>query len=100
MSLLPPELQAYSSIITLVLLFVDGLLFGVAIKKAIISVLLIIVGFLLAGFIGLSIPFLGVEDVWTHIVNIIASQARHLGPIFLGFPIFWIIGFSIGIWRG
>jgi len=100
MSFLPPDLQAYSSIITLVLLFVDGLLFGLAIKKAVVSVVLMIVGLALAGVVGLSIPFLSTSEVWTHVSNIITSQASHIGPIFYGFPIFWIIGFAIGIWRG
>lgn len=100
MSFLPPELLPYSSAITVALLFIDGLLFGVAIKKAVVSIVLIVVGLLLAGFIGLSIPFLSVSDIWTHVVNITISQARHIGPIFYGFPIFWIIGFAIGIWRG
>ncbi len=100
MSFLPPELLPYSSVITVVLLFVDGVLFGVAIKKAIVSVVLIVVGLLLAGFVGLSIPFLSVGDIWTHAFNIATSQARHIGPIFYGFPIFWIVGFAIGIWKG
>lgn len=100
MSFLPSDLQAYSSIITVVLLFVDGLLFGVAIKKAIISIVLIMVGLVLAGVIGLSIPFISSGEVWTHVVNIATSQASHIGPIFYGFPIFWIIGLAIGIWRG
>jgi hypothetical protein len=87
-------------VIAIVLLFFDGLLFGVAIKKAIVSVVLIVVGLALAGFIGLSIPFLSVTDIWTHVINIITSQAKHIGPILYGFPIFWIIGFAIGIWKG
>lgn len=100
MSFLPPELQPYSSVITVVLFFIDGLLFGVAAKKAIVSVVLIAVGLVLAGFIGLSIPFLSLGDVWTHVVNIATTQVKHIGPIFYGFPIFWIIGFAIGIWKG
>ena len=100
LSFLPPELQSYSSVITVALLFFDGLLFGVAVKKAVVSIVLIVVALLLAGFIGLSIPFLSVGDIWSHVINIAISQARHIGPIFYGFPIFWIIGFAIGIWRG
>jgi hypothetical protein len=100
MSFLPPELQAYSSIITIVLLFVDGALFGLAIKKAVISVILIIVGLILASLIGLSIPFISTGDIWMHVINIFMTQAAHIGPIFYGFPIFWIIGFALGIWKG
>jgi len=100
MSLLPSSLQDYSAIITVILLFVDGLIFGVAAKKAVTSVVLIIVGLIIAGAIGLSIPFLDVSQVWTHVVNILVSEARHIGPVLYGFPIFWIIGFAIGIWKG
>jgi len=97
---LPAELAPYASIIGIILTFVDGLLFGIAAKKAVVSAILIIVGLLLAGFIGLSIPFLSVGDIWTHIFNIFISQAKHLGAVVYGLPIFWIIGFAIGIWKG
>ena len=100
MSFLPPELEAYSPIITVILLFVDGALFGLAIKKAVVSVVLIIVGLILASVVGLSIPFISTADIWTHVINIFMSQAAHIGPIFYGFPIFWIIGFALGIWKG
>jgi hypothetical protein len=100
MSFLPPELQSYSPIITIILLFVDGLFFGLAVKKALTSIVLIIVGVVLASVIGLSIPFLSAGDIWTHVINIAFSEARHIGPIFFSFPIFWIIGFAVGIWKG
>ena len=100
MSFLPPELQAYSSIITVILLFVDGALFGLAVKKAVISVILIVVALILAGVVGLAIPFISTGDLWTHAINIFFTQARHIGPIFYGFPIFWILGFALGIWKG
>lgn len=100
MAFLPPELVPYASIIGIILTFVDGLLFGIAAKKAVVSAILIIVGLLLAGFIGLTIPFLSVGDIWAHMLNILISQARHLGVIVYGLPIFWIVGFAIGIWKG
>ena len=100
MSFLPPELQSYSPIITIILLFVDGLFFGLAVKKALTSVVLVIVGVILAGVIGLSIPFLSAGEIWSHMINIFFSQASHIGPIFFSFPIFWIIGFAAGIWKG
>lgn len=79
------------------LLFVDGLIFGFAIRKGVTAVLLIVVGFILAGFIGLAIPFLTVSDFWTHFVNFVSSQAANIGAIIYGFPIAWIIGLVIGI---
>jgi hypothetical protein len=89
-----------AGIVSIVLLFSDGLVFGLAAKKGISSAILIIVGLVLAGAIGLSIPFISLSDVWGHLVNIFLSQASHIGAVFYAFPIFWIIGFGIGLWRG
>jgi hypothetical protein len=97
---LPSQLLPYASIIGVVLLFVDGLIFGVAIKKAITSAILIIVGLVIAGFVGVAIPFLSAGNLETHLVNIFISQARHIGPLIFAFPLFWIVGFALGIWKG
>jgi hypothetical protein len=88
------------SIVSIILLFADGLIFGVAAKKGITSAILIIVGLILAGAIGLAIPFITESSVMTHIYNIFVSQAAHIGAVFYAFPIFWIIGFGIGLWKG
>ena len=97
---LPSQLLPYASIIGLVLLFADGLLFGVALKKALVSAILIVVALLLATFVGLTIPFMTTGNIFTHIVNIFTYQAVHIGPAFYGLPIFFIVGFAIGIWKG
>ncbi|HZW56997.1 MAG TPA: hypothetical protein VFF30_11970 [Nitrososphaerales archaeon] len=89
-----------AGVVAVVLLLVDGFIFGAAAKKALVSVILIIVGLILAGFIGVAIPFLTVNGLWTHVVNILISQASHIGAIFYAFPLFWIIGFGLGIWKG
>ncbi len=86
--------------IGILLLLLDGFIFGVAAKKAVTSIVLIIVGLLLAGFVGIAIPYLTVSNITQHITNIIASQASHVGAIFYAFPLFWIIGFALGIWKG
>jgi ABC-type phosphate/phosphonate transport system permease subunit len=99
-SSLPAQLLPYASIIGVILTFVDGLIFGVAVKKAITSVILIIIALLLAGFIGLTIPFLSTSNIMTHLLNIIISQARLIGPLLFALPLFWIIGFALGIWKG
>jgi hypothetical protein len=104
LSFLPPSLAPYSSIITIILLFVDGLLFGLAAKKALISAVLIIIGIIVAGFLGLSIPTgLTVSEVVAKLFGILTFQATHSGPlgsIIYAFPIFFIIGFGMGIWKG
>ena len=97
MSLVPGTI---AGVIGILLLLVDGFIFGVAAKKAITSVILIIVGLLLAGFIGIVIPYLTVNDVWTRVANIITSEAGHVGAFIYAFPVFWIIGFALGLWKG
>ena len=94
----PPTTIA--GVVSIILLFADGLVFGIAAKKGISSAILIVVGLVLAGAIGLAIPFISLSDVWTHVVNIFLSQASHIGAVFYAFPIFWIIGFGIGLWKG
>jgi hypothetical protein len=89
-----------NSLIPIVLLFVDGLIFGIAAKKGVMSAILIVVGLILAGAIGITIPFISTADVWGHITAIIASQASHIGAVFYAMPVFWIIGFGIGLWKG
>jgi len=94
----PPTTIA--GIVSIILLFADGLVFGLAAKKGVTSAILIIIGLVLAGAIGLAIPFISLSDVWTHVVNIFLSQASHIGAIFYSFPIFWLIGFGLGLWKG
>ncbi|MFI5421841.1 MAG: hypothetical protein ACHQ1H_12800, partial [Nitrososphaerales archaeon] len=62
-------------------------------------ILLIVVGLIIATFIGLSIPFLngspgnflsGIESLFTTAVN-------RYGPAFFAMPILWIIGFIVGL---
>ena len=89
-----------AGVVSIILLFADGLVFGLAAKKGITSAILIIVGIVLAGAIGLTIPFISLSDVWSHIVNIVLSQANHIGAVFYSFPIFWLIGLGIGLWKG
>jgi ABC-type phosphate/phosphonate transport system permease subunit len=99
-SSLPSQLLPFASIIGVILTFVDGLIFGVAVKKAITSVILVVVALLLAGFIGLTIPFLSTSNIMTHLLNILISQARLIGPLIYALPLFWIVGFALGIWKG
>jgi hypothetical protein len=101
-SFLPANLAPYSSIITIILLFVDGAIFGLAAKKGIMAAILIIIGILVAGLLGLSAPLgLSISEVVGKVLHILAFQASHGGTtIVYTFPIFWIIGFLVGIWKG
>lgn len=104
LSFLPASLAPYSSLISLLLVFVDGLIFGFAAKKALVSAILIIVGIILAGLLGISLPsHLTANEVVSKLVSILVFQATHsgsLGGIFYTLPIFFIIGFAVGIWKG
>ena len=78
----------------------DGLIFGLAAKKALTSVVLIVIGLLLAGFVGVVIPFITANQVFAQITSLIASQASRIGPVVYSLPVFWIIGFALGLWKG
>ena len=86
-----------SSIIILVLLFVDGLIFGLAARKGIGSVALIVIGLILAGFIGLGIPFLDPSTFITRLQNFIISLANIFPAVIYAFPVLWIVGFIAGL---
>ena len=86
-------------IVVVLLLFFDGLVFGVAAAKGVTSIVLIIVGLIIASFIGISIPFLnssagnflgGVESLFSSAIN-------RYGPTFFAMPVLWIVGFLIGV---
>jgi len=96
----PVFLEPFSQEITVLLLFVDGLFFGFAIKKAFTSVVLLIVAFMIAYFIGFSlIPKISISNL----VSQISSYAStvHFGSIVISFSIImFFIGFAIGLWKG
>jgi ABC-type sulfate transport system permease subunit len=83
--------------VVLVLLFVDGLIFGVAAAKGIVSIILAIIGIVLAGMIGVAIPFLTTGALLTHVTDIIINQARAFSYYAYGFPIAWIVGLLVGL---
>ena len=89
-----------AGIVGIILLLADGLIFGLAAKKALTSVVLIVVGLLLAAFVGVVIPFITANQVFSQITGLITSRASHLGPFVYSLPVFWIIGFALGLWKG
>ena len=96
----PTFLEPFSQEITVLLLFVDGLFFGLAIKKAFRSVILLIVAFMIAYFISFSlIPKISISNL----VSQISSYAStvHFGGIVITFSVvMFFIGFAIGLWKG
>jgi hypothetical protein len=97
LSLLPTTV---AGIVGIVLIIADGLIFGLAAKKALTSLILIVIGLLLAGFAGVVIPFITANQVFSQITNLFLSQASRIGPIVYSLPVFWIIGFALGLWKG
>lgn len=96
----PSVLEPYAAYITLLLVFVDGLLFGLAVKKGVVSLILMVVAFFLAYFVGLSfIPKIDIINVIHSVVNYMATVK--FGSLILSFSlILFIVGFGIGAWKG
>lgn len=97
---LPSALNEYSWIVFPVLFFVDGLLFGLAIRKGASALILTIVGFIVADFIGIS--FLPNFNA-THLLNSIYQYATQytLGTISFGTSLaLFVIGLIVGLLKG
>jgi hypothetical protein len=86
-------------IIVALLIFFDGIIFGVAAAKAVTSIILVVLGLIIAAFVGLAIPFLGVSagSFLGGLEHLVISSVNRYGPGFFAMPIFWIIGFLVGI---
>lgn len=101
MSFLPAGLEPYAPIITFILLLVDGFIIGYAAKRAVVSVILLIVAIALATFIGFALPFSFTQSqLIDHLTNIIQTQVHHVGLVLSTYPIAWIIGIGLGVWKG
>lgn len=99
MSLYPAALQPYVPLITLVLFFVDGLLFGFAIGKSIRGLVLFVVAFVLADFIALSFVAVLAHDLLHAILTTLISylQSFNFSSITMTFGIvLWFVGLAIG----
>ena len=86
-------------IIVSLLLLVDGIIFGVAAAKGVTSIILIVLGLIVATVIGISIPFLNSStgNFLGSIESLFVNAVNHYGPAFFAMPILWIVGFLIGI---
>jgi len=86
-------------IILALLLFFDGLIFGVAAAKAVTSIILVVIGLIIASFIGLAIPLLGSStgNFLGGLESLVVSAVNRYGPGFIAMPILWIVGFLVGV---
>lgn len=98
-----------SGIVLLILAFVDGLLFGLAVKKGIVSFVLLIVAFILSGYVGLSfIPKISLSNLVTKAVSYIVTNLQSIASLVpIGnagslslLVVLFVVGVGIGIWKG
>ncbi len=75
----------------------DGIIFGVEAAKGILSIVMVILGLIFAGFIGVAIPFLSSTIVLNHLSDIVTTQAKYFSYYIYGFPLAWIVGFVAGL---
>lgn len=97
---LPPSLQPYQPFILMALTFVDGLLFGLAIKKGVVSFVLLIIAIFIGTYVGISLPGVSVSNIISEISSQISALASQAPQMFAGVSIFFLIGLAIGIWKG
>lgn len=98
-----------NGVVVIILAFVDGLFFGLAIKKGVISFVLLFVAFFLAAYMGFSfIPKISFSGI---ISKIISSLVAHISIItnalaigtagsFSLLIVLFFIGLAIGLWKG
>ncbi len=92
------DVMSLSYLITIILLFVDGIIFGVAASKGVTSIILIVLGLILASFIGLSIPLAGTASNFVSGIETLATNTfNRFGPSFFAMPVLWIVGFLVGL---
>lgn len=96
----PVFLQPYAAEVTLLLIFIDGLMFGLALKKAFVSVVLIFVALVIAYFLGLTfVPNISLAPVVQYIANY--SSSVQFGNLIISFSIVvFVIGLGLGLWKG
>lgn len=96
----PPFLTPYAAEVTMILVFIDGLMFGLAIKKAFVSFILIMVGLIIAYFLGLTfVPNVSLGSVVQQVMTYTSSV--HFGTLIVSFTIvIFFIGLGLGLWKG
>lgn len=97
---LPSVLNEYSWIVFPILFLVDGLLFGLAIKKGLTALILTIVAFIVADFIGISfLPNFSATQMLNTIYQYASQQL--LGTISFSISIIlFLVGLVVGFLKG
>ncbi len=99
----------YSGLVIPILALVDGLLFGLAIKKGLVSFVLLLVAFVVSGYVGFSfIPKISVTSLLNSVVSYVTNHIQAMtalipigstGAISLVVVLF-VVGLGVGIWKG
>ena len=92
--------SSYQSVIYLVLTFADGLIFGIAIKKGILSFILMIIGALIGTYIGISLPGVSVSLLLSKVLVFLGYILSKAPSFAVGLPVLFLIGLAIGLWKG
>ncbi|MEM0139063.1 MAG: hypothetical protein QXZ44_00395 [Ferroplasma sp.] len=95
--------------VILIIALIDGLLFGLAIKKALVSIILVIIALVLAAYAGLSfVPKVSASAILSDIESYMADNITKIpGLLHLGgigsltlVSVLFIVGLGLGIWKG
>ncbi len=99
----------YTGLIVPILAIVDGLLFGLAIKKGVVSFVLLLIAFVVSGYIGFSfVPNIPISSLINTIISYVTTSAHSLsalipigniGSISL-LVVLFLVGLGVGIWKG
>lgn len=99
----------YTGLIVPILAIVDGLLFGLAIKKGVVSFVLLLIAFVISGYIGFAfIPNIPVTSLMNTVIHYVTTNAQSLSSIVpignLGsislLVVLFFVGLGVGIWKG
>ncbi|MGC8561988.1 MAG: hypothetical protein ACP5UZ_01925 [Thermoplasmata archaeon] len=95
---------AWNSLLDFVLSFVVGLLFGLSVKKGAMAFLLAIIGFIIAGYVGLTfIPKISLAYEINKFIGLLSAYIKdfHIGALSVSLSIvLFLVGLAIGLWKG
>jgi hypothetical protein len=95
---------AWNSLLDFILTFVVGLLFGLSIKKGALAFLLAIIGFVIAGYVGLTfVPEVSLTYEINKFVSLAIAYIKdfQIGTLAVSLTVvLFLIGLAIGLWKG
>ena len=98
-----------NGIVVIILALVDGLFFGLAIKKGVVSFVLLFVAFFLAAYMGFSfVPKVSFSSIISKIMSTVVNHISIItGSLALGtagsfslLVVFFVVGLAVGLWKG